>query len=229
MAKLRLAPDLGQKIDPSADRSPVHAERPLRRRARRSSPAGRRRKRVEHPAEVQFPSVHPAIETIYAERRMLCAVLVASGVARRHVEDALQECILGAWRAVQAGRFRPNPSAPLRTALRLWLSGIAWRQAAHFRERASQRYELPFADPVGTLDDQAGADPHDQLAARDALRALAVLPERYRAVLTAVAVGQEVADFAIENGLPEATAWSRLRHGRAAFKEYLCGRGWRRL
>jgi hypothetical protein len=132
---------------------------------------------------------------------MLCAVLVASGVALRHVEDVLQECIVGAWRAVQVGRFRPNPSTPLRTALRSWLSGTAWRQAAHFRERASQRYELPFADPVGTLDDQAGADPHDQLAARDALRALAVLPARYRDVLTAFTLGQEIANYARENAI----------------------------
>jgi DNA-directed RNA polymerase specialized sigma24 family protein len=74
----------------------------------------------------------------------------------------------------------------------------------------------PGIDTVGTLD------------AREALRALARLPKRYRDVLAAFARGEFIRDFAREQGIGEGKAWSRLRRARAAFLKLLAGRGWRK-
>jgi RNA polymerase sigma-70 factor, ECF subfamily len=126
------------------------------------------------------------------------------------------------------GRYQPDPACPPAASLRAWLRGIAWRQSSHYRERAYQRHETPFATPQRLLRDQAGADPHEQLIARDALRAIAVLPKRYLSVLSAIARGQSIAEYAREHGMEQQNAWSRLRFARDAFREYLAGRRWRR-
>jgi RNA polymerase sigma-70 factor, ECF subfamily len=176
----------------------------------------------------RYPAAHPPIAAVLAERRTLAATLHLSGVCDRDLPDMVQVVVLAAWQAIQAGRYQPDPACPPAASLRAWLLGIAWRQASHYCERSYHRHEVPVADPYRVLHNKAGRNPYDQLAARDALRALAALPARYVDILTAVALGQEVADFASEHKLPAATAWSRLRHGRAAFREYLAGRGWRR-
>ncbi|KYF62318.1 hypothetical protein BE04_14825 [Sorangium cellulosum] len=43
---------------------------------------------------------------------------VACGVAASDCEDALQDVLIAAWRAVQEGRYRPDPRAERRRALR---------------------------------------------------------------------------------------------------------------
>jgi DNA-directed RNA polymerase specialized sigma24 family protein len=176
----------------------------------------------------RYPAAHPPIAAVLAERRSIAGVLVISGIDDRDLPDLVQIVVVAAWLAIEAGRYQPDPACPPAASLRAWLLGIAWRQATHHRERASQRYERPFANPLGMLQRQAGPDAYRRLDARDALRALAVLPERYVDILAAVALGHEIADYASENGLPEATAWSRLRRARAELKQYLAGRGWRK-
>jgi DNA-directed RNA polymerase specialized sigma24 family protein len=105
--------------------------------------------------------------------------------------------------------------------------GIAWRQALKHRERAANRHEVPAPDPWAAAQ-EPGTDPTGTLDAREALRALARLPKRYRDVLAAFARGELVRDFAREHGIGEGKAWSRLRRARAELLKLLAGRGWRK-
>jgi hypothetical protein len=95
---------------------------------------------------------------------------------------------------------------------------------------ATQRGEVLCAASRGLLQEsgQVGSYPFDQLAACDALRAVALLPERYISVLSAVARVKLVRDYAREHGMKEGTAWSWLPPARAALVELLAGCGWRR-
>src|SRR5262245_47796648 len=117
MGNLRLEPDFGQQIDSSINRSVVQAARLLQPREEHPPSKSGCRLRAEHPAAAVDPVANPSAETIYAQRGFIVGLLVALGVPSRDVEDVVQECILGAWRAVHAGRFRPDPSAPPRVAL----------------------------------------------------------------------------------------------------------------
>jgi RNA polymerase sigma-70 factor (ECF subfamily) len=124
---------------------------------------------------------------------------------------------------------QPSPlrwGATRRTGLQRWLTGIAWRQASHYRDRACNRYEIPFGRPGQLV---AGEVPSldAQVAAREALRiALPELPPECLEVVALSAAGATIAEIAEELGIPEGTAASRRRRGRERFAQSL--RRWRR-
>jgi RNA polymerase sigma-70 factor, ECF subfamily len=174
-----------------------------------------------------FPPVHVPIAAIIALRHVTFQVLWSCGVALRHLEDVYQECLVAAWQAIEAGRFRPDPALDPSVSLRHWVAGIAWRQALKHRERSVNRHEVPAPDPWDAAQEPC-TDTAGTLDAREALRALARLPKRYRDVLAAFARGELIRDFARENAIGEGKAWSRMRRARAEFLKLLAGRGWRK-
>jgi RNA polymerase sigma factor (sigma-70 family) len=160
------------------------------------------------------------------ELPLILKVLRANAVRERDLDDAAQDVLLGAWLAVQEGRFRALPDADVRTALQRWLVGVAWRQASHYRDRAYNRYEIPYGRPGQFVAGEA-PPPDAHAAAREALRvAVPELPPECLEVLALVASGATTAEIAEELGLPEGTVATRRRRGRMLFVHSL--RRWRR-
>ncbi|KYG07643.1 hypothetical protein BE21_28295 [Sorangium cellulosum] len=91
------------------------------------------------------------MERILAERRWIAARVTSGGVPRRDREDVVQAVIVAAWMAVEADRYRPDPSVAPRRALLGWLFGIVWRKVGHHVNRAWVRREIPMADPWSAL------------------------------------------------------------------------------
>ncbi|KYF53790.1 hypothetical protein BE04_13720 [Sorangium cellulosum] len=109
----------------------------------------RRRKTAAVPerSTPKHPAIRIPVERILAERRWIAARVTAGGVPRRDREDVVQAVIVAAWMAVEAGRYRPDPSVAPRRALLGWLFGIVWRKVGHHVNRAWVRREIPMADP----------------------------------------------------------------------------------
>jgi len=176
----------------------------------------------------RYVSLYVDETELVRELPLIRKVLRATGVRERDLDDVAQDVLLGAWLAIQEGRFRALPStgADRRTGLQRWLTGIAWRQASHYRDRACNRYEIPFGRPGQLV---AGEVPSldAQVAAREALRiAVPELPPECLDVMALSATGATIAEIAEELGIPEGTAASRRRRGRMLFAQSL--RRWRR-
>jgi len=174
----------------------------------------------------RYVSLYVDETELVRELPLILKVLRANGVQERDLEDVAQDVLLGAWQAIQEGRFRTLPGADMRKALQRWLAGIAWRQASHYRDRAYNRYEVPFSHP-GQLVAGEAPPPDAQVAAREALRiAVPELPPECIEALALTATGATIAEIAEELGIPEGTAASRRRRGRMLFAQSL--RHWRR-
>ncbi|WP_437513081.1 sigma-70 family RNA polymerase sigma factor [Sorangium sp. So ce1099] len=227
MAKLRPRPEEGQQIDPSID-SPTHPpDRFLHRRAGRSSTETRRSTRAEQEQLSEpHPAAYPSIQAILAERALIVAVLVASGVPQRDRADVEQGIIIGAWRSVERGMYRPDPADEPRKALRRWIWGIAWRKTGHYLGSAWVRRAVLHAQPLGRLHEPVGVDLHAQLQAREVLEALADLPDWQVEALLSVDAPESLVAWAKARGMHPGTAASRLRIAREALALRL--RRWRR-
>ncbi|WP_437925711.1 sigma-70 family RNA polymerase sigma factor [Sorangium sp. So ce291] len=227
MAKLRPRPEEGQQIDPSIDSPTPHPDRLLHRRAGRSSTETRRSTRAEQAhLPAPHPAAHPSIQAILAERSLIVAVLVASGVPQRDRADVEQGIIIGAWRSVERGMYRPDPADEPRKALRRWLWGIAWRKTGHYLGSAWVRHVVLNAQPLGLLREPAGPSLEAQLQARETLEALADLPDWQREALLSVDAPESLVAYAQRRGMHPGTAASRLRIAREALALRL--RRWRR-
>jgi DNA-directed RNA polymerase specialized sigma24 family protein len=167
----------------------------------------------------------PPVGALVAEQRLIVARLIACGVPARDREDLLQIVLIAAWKAIQSGRYRPDPRADPRRALHAWLQGITWRQAGHHLGRAHVRREVPIDDPRALVD-EGSVDPDGRLLARAALRALAELPAPHRELLLAAAGPRTVTAHARAHGLAPATAARRLQLARKAFARRIARRLW---
>ncbi|WP_437320237.1 RNA polymerase sigma factor [Sorangium sp. So ce385] len=184
----------------------------------------------EYPLSIAnaHPAVSPPIEALVAERRLIAAVLVACGVHARDCEDVLQNVLMAAWRAVQEGRYRPDPRADPRRALQGWLRGITWRQAGHHLGRAHVRREVPVDEPRALVDEGC-VDLEERLLARAALRALVELPAHHGELLLAAAGPQTITAYARAHALNPATTARRLHVAREALAARIArGRSGRR-
>ena len=159
-------------------------------------------------------------------RSLIVAVLISSGVPQRDRADVEQEILLGAWRSVKAGRYRPDPRAEPRAAMRAWLYGICWRKTGHYLNSAWVRRAVLHAQPLGRLREPVGTDLHAQIEARDVLRALADLPDWQREALLSVDEPSSLVQYAKARGMSPGTAASRLRIAREALALRL--KRWRR-
>lgn len=166
------------------------------------------------------PAVHLNMADIVRERSSIEAELVDRGVPARDLPDAVQDVFLGAWRSMQADRFRPPPDVPVETALERWILGVAWRQASHYMKRASFRYEVLMADPEELIVMHEPA-PCDRIGARMSLCTLRRLAPRFREVLSRAALGWRVDEIAAELGVNPNTTATRLRIARRRFAQGL--------
>ncbi|WP_437792714.1 RNA polymerase sigma factor [Sorangium sp. So ce693] len=171
------------------------------------------------------PEVSPPLDALVAERRLILSRLIACGVHARDCEDVLQDVLIAAWKAIQAGRYRPDPRIAPRRALQGWLHGITWRQAGHHLGRAHVRREVPVYDPRALVD-EGSVDLDGRLLARAALRRLVELPAHHRDLLLAAAGPHPLTSYAREHGLNPATAAGRLQVARKALAERIARPAW---
>jgi RNA polymerase sigma-70 factor (ECF subfamily) len=152
----------------------------------------------------------PSFRAIFdAELATVWHVLRRLGVHSRDLEDQVHETFVIVHRKL--GDY--DPGRPLRP----WLVGIAYRCAADYRKLTRHTREL-FADVGDPVDGAPSAD--DQLADGERRmllhRALATLvPEQREAVVLHDIEELAMPDIAALVGVPLATAYSRLRLGRA--------------
>ncbi|HSO00025.1 MAG TPA: sigma-70 family RNA polymerase sigma factor [Candidatus Nanopelagicales bacterium] len=147
------------------------------------------------------------------------AVLRACQVERCDLPDVVQDVLLGAWKSMQKGRFRPPPDVPLANSIRAWLNGVAWRQASHYRDTAHRRREV-LSDRLREVYDGAPVI-ENQVAARGLLEVLRRLPTVYQEVLGLVGLGAKIREVADELGISDGTANTRIQRGRVAFRRTL--------
>ncbi|AUX28150.1 MULTISPECIES: sigma-70 family RNA polymerase sigma factor [Sorangium] len=159
-----------------------------------------------------------------AERSLIVAVLVASGVPARDRADVEQGILVGAWQSVRRGMYRPDPTEDARKALRKWLYGIAWRKTGHYLGSAWVRRAVLTEQPLGRLPEPIGPSLEAQVAAREMLEALAELKDWQREILLALDCPDSLVQYAKDRGMPPGTAASRLRLAREAAREALAVR-----
>ncbi|WP_437336192.1 RNA polymerase sigma factor [Sorangium sp. So ce394] len=186
----------------------------------------RPRKGARRPPAARHPRKRPTMQAILAERGVIVAVLISSGVPQRDRDDVAQDILLGAWRSVKRGMYQPDPRVEPRKALRAWLYGIAWRKAGHYLNSAWVRRAVLHAQPFGRLREPVGTDLHAQIEAREVLEALAELPDWQREALLSVDDPESLVAYARRRGMSPGTAASRLRIAREALTLRL--RRWRR-
>jgi RNA polymerase sigma-70 factor (ECF subfamily) len=134
-----------------------------------------------------------------------CAQIVRSAAA----QDAVQDALLAAWRAIRAG-------AEIQT-LRSWLFTIAHRKAlTSLRDRRTGSLELPESLSGG----RSPADEAGQSArTRETLAALARLPESQRDALLGTAVhGRSGREIASDLGVNESTVRQLVFRARATLR-----------
>ena len=150
------------------------------------------------------------------ERHGLAARRAARAILRDEddADDAVQEGMLAAWRAIE--RF--DPARPFRP----WLMRIVVNAALDARRRGKVRHAEPIAETMPS----GGLGP-DRMAEASLLRAridegLAALPERQRIALVLFdAEGWGHAEIAATLGVPEGTVRSYVFHARRAMRRSL--------
>ncbi|WP_438014956.1 sigma-70 family RNA polymerase sigma factor [Sorangium sp. So ce315] len=175
-----------------------------------------RRKGAKSPPAARHPKKKPTVEAMLAERSLIMAVIVASGVPARDRADVFQNVVMGAWRSVKRGLYRPAPWDEPRKALRRWLHSVARHLSMHHVNSAWARRAVLHPSPFGLLHETAGPDLHAQMEARETLRALADLKDWQREALLAVDQPTSLVQYAKARGMSPGTAASRLRIAREA-------------
>lgn len=163
-----------------------------------------------------FPPAAIDITTLFALRGWLASALRQLGVRTQDLNDVVADLVSSAYVAAVVGRYRPNPAIDADDSLKRWLYGFCWRKASHYHGVAWRRREIPHADPVAMVADE-GAQPHDRLYARAALRVLAALPVEQREILVAATDRSTLIAYAHAKGWKPFTTFKRLRRARRAF------------
>jgi RNA polymerase sigma-70 factor (ECF subfamily) len=150
------------------------------------------------------------------ERYGLAARRAARAILRDDddADDAVQEGMLAAWRAID----RYDPARPFRP----WLMRIVVNAALDSRRRSRVRHAEPIVDSL----ESGGLGPDRRAEAallRTKLQAgLAALPERQRIALVLFdAEGWGHAEIATALGVPEGTVRSYVFHARRAMRKAL--------
>jgi RNA polymerase sigma-70 factor (ECF subfamily) len=150
------------------------------------------------------------------ERHGLAARRVARAILRDDddADDAVQEGMLAAWRAIE----RYDPARPFRP----WLMRIVVNAALDWRRRGKVRQAEPIVETL----ESGGLGP-DRMAEAALLRekidaGLAQLPERQRIALVLFdSEGWGHADIAAALSVPEGTVRSYVFHARRAMRKTL--------
>jgi RNA polymerase sigma factor (sigma-70 family) len=154
-----------------------------------------------------------ALERLYQRyERPLFRYLSSLARERGLVEEILQDTFVAVWRS--AGTYQA------RSPVRIWLFGVARRQAHNvLRRRQRDAIDLDGVDPAA----DAGGSPEGQALARerraDLAAAVAGLPVTQRETLGLIFVeGLSYRETAEVLGVPEGTVKSRLNHARQALR-----------
>ncbi|WP_438019642.1 sigma-70 family RNA polymerase sigma factor [Sorangium sp. So ce315] len=174
-----------------------------------------RRKGAKSQPTARHPRKKPSIEAIMAERSAIMAVIVASGVPARDRADVFQNVVMGAWRSIKRGLYRPAPRDDPRKALRGYLYSVARHLSMHYVNSAWARRFILDPQPLGRLRGVVGPNLDAQIEARDLLRAIERLEPRHREILLAVDTPETLSAYAAQRGMNPFTAASRLRIARA--------------
>jgi len=165
------------------------------------------------PPEAKGTSIDPpTVAALLHEEPFIRRRLRRYGVDRADLDDVTQDVLLGAWLAIERGRYEPPPRTHPRRALRAWLHGVCRNLASHYRERACRWREVPCAE----VPERPGVDVEGQVMAREALARLASLSPQVRAAVVAAALGDTFAEVGEALGIPASTAAKRVYAGRAA-------------
>lgn len=130
-------------------------------------------------------------------------------------EDVVQLTLTGAFRGLSG--FRGQSSA------KTWLTGIALRQAAKWRQTRQKKNRFPTRPAT---DSQIGPATDPETAAvdsrMDAAAVLAKLPPEYRQILVLRELeGMSYEEIAQALGIPQGTVESRLHRARLELKKLL--------
>lgn len=88
-----------------------------------------------------YPTIYLSDDALLRHTGYVHAVLRRRGVPREDIDDLVQETMLGAFRSMIEGRFKPDPRVKLGRAVRWWLRRIALNLADHELGRAHRRRE----------------------------------------------------------------------------------------
>jgi RNA polymerase sigma-70 factor, ECF subfamily len=153
---------------------------------------------------------YPTPEELLSEAPTIRRWLRRHGVPPVDMDDLVAEVIAAAWRSIDRGRFKPDPTLAPRTALHIWIWAVTWRRSSATLRRAHRKHEVLVAQtPLGSAQ-----SPEPCLLARDELALLSAIKPRRRAVLLAHAAGITIPEIAAAMGANISTTWSRLRQGR---------------
>jgi RNA polymerase sigma-70 factor (ECF subfamily) len=137
---------------------------------------------------------------------------------RSDAEDAVQECMLQAWKSFH--RYQQG------TNCRAWLYKILFHVVSHHRRKGKKWL---FGDDPQILEERLPArrDTPDQLTDEDMLAALRQLPSNYSEVILLADV-QEFSYKEIQEtlGIPIGTVMSRLSRARDQLRKCLAVAGW---
>lgn len=149
--------------------------------------------------------------------------LVGFGVRARDLDDVAQEVLLGVWRGLPA--FDASRGITPAAALRGWLHRVCERQAASYH-RSPARWPESSLHPCEGLAGAEASGLEEAILQRERarlfLRAVAELPGFQQAVFVAHELeGVPMADASQALGIPENTAWNRLRLARETLRAAL--------
>ena len=168
--------------------------------------------------------INGALRTVFAELHMAERVLGRSTVPPREHPDVLQQCRLAAWSALKRGAIDVGH----RPAIRRWVRRTAETLVAAWFTQVGRvrRPKLVLVEqaPRSTVPsaEQMHLEQAPFAALDEALAKLAVDQPTFHAVVRDYMLrGRTMADVAREHGIPEATAWNRLRLGRARLRHML--------
>lgn len=147
-----------------------------------------------------------------AEQHRLFTLAARELGSRPDAEDAVQETLVRAWRALP--RFRAEAS------FSTWLYRICLNAIHDQRARATRGSGVPLDDVAEPADPRDAAYEHE--LSKDVQRALARLDDTYRtAVILYDVLGRSYAEIAAVLGVPEGTVKSRIFRGRTELARIL--------
>lgn len=140
---------------------------------------------------------------------------------RQGAEDAVQEAFLDLWR--NPGRFNPDAGS-----LRTWLCTIARRRAIDWlRRQSAQRTYLTRLAGQAPIEAPVEDDVISAATAKAVRECVRDLPRLYRdPIALAYYYGLSYREVAIELGVPEGTAKSRLRSALHHLAERMAAAGY---
>lgn len=159
----------------------------------------------------------PVARVLRAEWDFVMEIAERSGVAHGERQDVALEVFL------RYHLYRWSISSPL--AIRAWLRSTALHVAADMKNRKTSRFEIPV-DPEGLDPQDPAPSPEEALSAQEGHRALlglvnALEPGRREVFKQYADEHRSMSLLSAELGIPQGTAYTRLRLAREALRAAL--------